>query len=470
MQDNDLQKGTRKVKLSELEKENDNKKVTELKSNSNSNSQNKKQAPKEKDINNKELNKDKKVNDINDNKSAKKVVPLSEVAKQNQDKINKTVKASSTKTSSDNKKDNKGNDNDGDEKSQSKKVKLDDLLKETKEKETKKKKEEDVIVSFNDKKQEAKNNIKKNKAINEKDKEKANRNLKEISGKKDDDNESKTKSSKEHIIDETKKSKKHEVEPEINLDPLGVKRKKDLSPIFDKIKEIGITVLLFIVGILIIMVLPIFNVSPDNVNITGLDLIDRNEILDVINYNKYNNLFYLLLNNPKEKIIENIPMVNDCEVKFELPNSLNIRITEIRLAGYIPYLEEYIYIDSYGKVVSSEVEKIDGIPLIEGLNFTSFKVGNILKVSNQDALKIIIEITNVLNKYNLSNLIDSIDVTSLDNLKLYVGNIEVVLGEIEDYDQKIRNAMEAINNLSPEARGILNVSSSSGKIYFMPYS
>ena len=90
------------------------------------------------------------------------------------------------------------------------------------------------------------------------------------------------------------------------------------------------------------MVLPIFNVSPDNVNITGLDLIDRNEVLDVINYNQYNNLFYLLLNNPKEKIIENIPMVNDCEVKSNSYYKVN-RVDPSETIREFTYRTEFTY-------------------------------------------------------------------------------------------------------------------------------
>lgn len=421
----------RKVKLSELEKDNKDSKIIES---------NIKETTKHK------TEKDDKPKEETEKKDTdkRKVVPLSEVAKQNQDKITKTK--------------NKEIEATDEEKPKREKVKLDDLIKETKEKETKKKKEEDVIVSFNDKKQEAKNAIKKNKSIDEKSKSKST--IKEVHDKNKEND----------INDKTNKEKEEIKKEEVNLDVLGVKRKKEPSIVWQKIKETLITILLLFVGIVLVMLLPIFNVPNENLNITGLDLISRDEVLNVINYNKSSNLFHLLLNKPEETIINNIPMVNNCEVKFELPNTLNIRITEIRLAGYIPYLDQYIYIDSYGKVVSSQTEKIDGIPLIEGLNFSSLKVGNVLKVSNSEALNVIIEITNVLNKYDLSNLIDSIDVTSLDNLKLYVGNIEVILGEIDDYDQKIRMAIEAINNLSPEARGVLSVASTSGKIYFRPYS
>ncbi|MCQ2978998.1 MAG: FtsQ-type POTRA domain-containing protein [Clostridia bacterium] len=399
----------------------------------------------EKESSPKKVSSDTSKKETNEDTPKRKVVSLSEVAKEKEREINSKKEAK-------------------EDEPKREKVKLDELIKQTKDTDSKKDKKkdskDDVIVSFNEEKNQVKSKIKQDKQKEQKEKKeldkKTKEEIKELGGSKEESDSKKKKEKKEEAVKE-----------ELNLDVLGVKRAKGPNILLGKIKEAFITVLLILVGLFIIMIMPFFNVN--DVNVTGLDLVAKEEVLNVIGYNKSKNIWHLMLNKPEAKI-NTLPMVNSCETKFRLPSTLDVRVSEIRIAGYIPYLSEYIYIDSNGKVVNITNEKIDGIPLIEGLNFHSFKLGNILEVSNEEALNIIIEITNVLNKYNLSNSIDSIDVTSLDNLKLYVGNIEVILGEIEDYDQKIRLAMEAISNLSEEAKGILNVSSASGKIYFRPYS
>lgn len=345
------------------------------------------------------------------------------------------------------------------------KIKLDELVKKSNETEKSSEKNSDVIVSFSDEKNKAKASVSKSKAQDEKAKKEMakeiSKNIKLVGGTKSEEDIKEKKKA-----EDKEKKEESEIKEEINLDVLGVKRAVEPNIIWDKVKEALITFGLIVAGLFIIIILPIFNVN--EVNVTGLNLLTKEEIMEEIGYNKIKNFFYLYLSNVNKKVSA-MPQVNQVSSQFTFPNILNIRIEEINIAGYIPYLtDEYIYIDSYGKIVDISNKKLDGIPLIEGLNFKSFKLGNILDTSNKDSLNIIIEITNVLNKYELANRIDSIDVTSSDDLKLYIGNIEVDLGEIEDVDQKIRIAIEAINNLATNAKGVLNVSSSSAKVYFRP--
>ncbi|MCQ2749164.1 MAG: FtsQ-type POTRA domain-containing protein [Clostridia bacterium] len=334
-----------------------------------------------------------------------------------------------------------------------KKVKLDELVKkaDSKEKEEKEKDKENTIVSVDFKKESKKKKELEAKADKEKAKQ-VKKDLKEIGGLKDEKAEAKK--------EEKKESKKEE----INLDTLGVERAKE--PI--DVEKIIITTIIVMGSILVLLAalyfLPIFRVK--EVNVSGLSTVSQEDIEKAIGYDKEKNLFILLMGGIKEKVLT-IPEVKDVQYKLEGLRTLNIKVNEIRVAGYIPYLNEYVYIDSDGKVVDISREKREGIPLIEGLDFSSFSLGKLLDVSNEESLKIIIEVTNVLNKYDISSMIDSIDVNDSENISLFVGSIEVGIGTIEECDHKIRMAMEAIKNLEG-AKGYLDVNSSNEKIYFKP--
>lgn len=338
-----------------------------------------------------------------------------------------------------------------------KKVKLDELVKKTDSKEKEEKEKESTIVAVDFKKESKKKKEQEAKETKEKAKQ-VNKELKEIGGLKDEKAEKKK---------EEKRAKENEKETrvqEINLDPLGVPRAKE--PI--DVEKIIITTIIVLGSLLLLAVmlyfLPIFRVK--EVNVSGLNVVSQEDIEKAIGYDKEQNIFILLLGGIKEKTLS-LPEIKDCDYKLEGLRILNIKVNEIRVAGYIPYLNEYVYIDSDGKVVDISREKKEGIPLIEGLEFTSFSLGKLLDVSNEESLKIIIEVTNVLNKYNISSQIDSIDVNDSENISLFVGTIEVGIGTIEECDHKIRMAMEAIKNLEG-AKGYLDVRSSSDKFYFKP--
>lgn len=382
-----------------------------------------------------------------DNSQKKKVVSLSDALKDNEDK----------------EKDKERNRNSESSETKREKVKLDELIKKTDSKE--KEDEKGGVISFSEERNKAKLKLSKEKAKEEKEhKSKAKQIEKELEefggvkkvGEAKDGKKSKSKNDEDENI----------YLEDVDIALLGVKPDKP-NVILEKVKEAALTALLVIVGLLLLMILPIFNVN--ELTITNIELLSEEEIKEVINYNKSKNFFHLMTSKPKEKLLT-LPEVKDAEVKFTFPSSMIIRIKEIKIAGYIPYLSEYIYIDSEGKIVSISSEKIEGVPLIEGLSFNSFKLGNILDTTNNHSLNIIIEITNVLSKYDITDKISSIDVTNSDSLRLYVGSIEVVIGDIEDCDQKIRIAMEAISKLVAGAKGTLDVSSLNGKAYFKPVS
>lgn len=77
-----------------------------------------------------------------------------------------------------------------------------------------------------------------------------------------------------------------------------------------------------------------------------------------------------------------------------------------------------------------------------------------------------VEIAQLMNKYDLLNIVVKIDVSNTDKVMAYVNNIEINLGDMSNGDQKIRTMGEVVKNINPNDRGTLDLSDLSKTVVF----
>jgi len=131
------------------------------------------------------------------------------------------------------------------------------------------------------------------------------------------------------------------------------------------------------------------------------------------------------------------------------------------MCGYVSYLDSYLCIDMDGKVVSVTANTDADLPVIEGLKFKQFTVGDYLETEDNGAFNAIAAIINKAKKYELGDhFIHKIDVTNLENIHLYTKNICVTLGSTYNVDHKIRTLKEIAGsiNIDENVKGLLDIS------------
>ena len=158
--------------------------------------------------------------------------------------------------------------------------------------------------------------------------------------------------------------------------------------------------------------------------------------------------------------------IESCNIVKKLPNTLDIEIKERKVRGYVPYMGSYLYIDEYGRVLDIKTSYIEQLPIVKGLNFNEFKIGEILNVDNKDSFEVVVRISQMMTKYELLDFVVSIDVSNPNDIHAYSNNIEVLLGDISDYDRKIRTMSEIIKQIPKEDRGTLDLRDMSKPIIF----
>ena len=171
------------------------------------------------------------------------------------------------------------------------------------------------------------------------------------------------------------------------------------------------------------------------------------EVMDMVMGGKYGNNSLYLAMKYRDKGIEGMPFVEKMDVDILTPNTIRISVYEKALAGYVEYLGRYMYFDRDGTVVESSESRTSGIPQVTGLRFDYVVLNEPLPVENDEIFKRILDITQLLNKYEL--MADKIFFDSSYDLTLFFDGIKVTLGSNSNIDQKIIR----LKNILPELEG-----------------
>ena len=170
------------------------------------------------------------------------------------------------------------------------------------------------------------------------------------------------------------------------------------------------------------------------------------EILDMVMTGRYGNNSLLLSLKYKDKSIVGVPFVEKMDVSVVDPHTIKIEVYEKALAGYVEYLEHYMYFDKDGIVVECSDEKTEGVPLVTGLSFDHVVLYEPLPVEDSSIFQSILSITQLVNKYELST--DRIYFGSDGSLTLYFGEVRASLGTGDNLDEKIMELQYMLPELS----------------------
>lgn len=172
------------------------------------------------------------------------------------------------------------------------------------------------------------------------------------------------------------------------------------------------------------------------------------EIKSIVMEGMFGNNSLLLSLKYKNKGIKNIPFVDVMDVSILSPDTIKITVYEKALAGYVKYLDTYMYFDKDGYVVESSSVKTAGVPQITGLDFDHVILGEPLPVENAEVFGNILTITQLLNKYELTS--DKIYFHGSGEVTIYFGNIKASMGKA---DERLEDKIMLIPRFLQELEG-----------------
>lgn len=196
------------------------------------------------------------------------------------------------------------------------------------------------------------------------------------------------------------------------------------------------------------------NYTIKNIYVSGNTHYTNEEIIDMVMTDKMcDNSIYLSLKY-RNKSIEGVPFIEKMSVEIVSPETVRINVYEKAVAGYISYLGRYMYFDRDGIVVESSLEASSNVPEVLGLSFNYVIIHEKLPVEKQEVFEEILDITQLLSKYNLHA--NKIFFDSEYNVYLYFDGIEVSIGTKDYIDEKIIQLQYILPNLEGKS-GILEM-------------
>lgn len=216
--------------------------------------------------------------------------------------------------------------------------------------------------------------------------------------------------SKKKRANNTNKIKPKKVKPIIN------KEKKTSEGKYKKILR-RTSILVLIIGMVVFaLVSPIFNIQ--SIEITGNNKVEKEKIIGMTGLELGQNIFKI---NKKEirKNIEKNGYINSVNIKRNLPDEIEIIVSERIPSFAIEYGNGYVIIGNQGYIIEVAEEK-KGLPLLVGMTTKeeNYKENNRLEEQDLNKLNLVLKIMNTASISGIETLISTIDVTEINNVKI----------------------------------------------------
>lgn len=203
------------------------------------------------------------------------------------------------------------------------------------------------------------------------------------------------------------------------------------------------------------------------INCIGNEKIESKEIISVSELCIGNNIIRADKNGAIKRI-KALPYVKDVSISRRLPSTMNITVTECKVASYVNNNDTYIYLSDTGKVLeTSKMPPTESCPILVGITVEDARVNEQILLKDPEKLIIYTELFKVINTSKFSDKLTVLSLEEKDDLRFVVNNaIEVILGNVENLDYKIKFLAEgAYESIGDNRPGTMNVSYGKSVIY-----
>lgn len=201
--------------------------------------------------------------------------------------------------------------------------------------------------------------------------------------------------------------------------------------------------------------------------VNGNNNVTREEIIKLSSIYYGENIFRINKRNSMKSIFQN-PYVKMIKINRIMPNRVVIEVIEREIMAYVPYVGSYLNIDEEGMIleINPAITRLD-LPVVKGLKFDTFKVGEILDIENKEQFSTTTILIKEIKNAGMLNLVSEIDVTDLSNISLKIREgIKANLGGIDNIDYKISFSKSIIEDVRKQNfKGTIEMSHSGNPVF-----
>lgn len=201
--------------------------------------------------------------------------------------------------------------------------------------------------------------------------------------------------------------------------------------------------------------------------VNGTNNVTREEIIKLSSIYYGENIFRINKKNSMKSIFQN-PYVKMIKIDRQLPDKVTIDIIEREVMAYVPYVGSYLNIDDEGMIleINPAIKKPD-LPIIKGMKFETFKVGEHLDVENKEQFSTVILLIKEIRNADMLSLVSEIDVSDLSNIRLNIKDgIKANLGSSDNMNYKINLSKSIIEDVKKRSeKGTIEMSHDGNAVF-----
>ena len=152
--------------------------------------------------------------------------------------------------------------------------------------------------------------------------------------------------------------------------------------------------------------------------------------------------------------VPKLTFVEKVDVEMTDRNSVIIEVHDKAITGCIEHMGSFVYFDREGIAVDSSSSRLEGIPLVKGVEFGGYTQGKPVDLGRPGLFDTLLEIIMLLGKNKLTA--DDICFGVRDDVTMHIGGHEIQLGVCENYDLKVNNINPALAAL-PEGTYVIDL-------------
>ena len=223
----------------------------------------------------------------------------------------------------------------------------------------------------------------------------------------------------------------------------------------------------FVLLIILVLISPFFFVQEiiviGNVRVSQADILNRLDLSNTSNILMFNTRY------ARRRIMGNL-YIGEVIFRRDLPGRLYVTVRERRPSAYVEHMPgSFLVLDDFGRVLEIRQSFSEPLPLLEGLRFTSWQLGEILEVPNATDFSAIVHYTQLLVTHDLIHRITHINVADPSNIRILVNYMEFHVGCAADADYKVRTIVAMLEQ-SPYAgniRGFVDMRERRAEYFFV---
>lgn len=196
------------------------------------------------------------------------------------------------------------------------------------------------------------------------------------------------------------------------------------------LKRIFVTIL--VLAFVVFLCYFIFHL--DTVKVEGTEYYSDEEIKQAVFTRDFSDNEIMFFIYSKIYGINTLPFVEEIEAEYHNPRFMTLHVYDKTISGCIQYMGQYVYFDKDGIVLQTLPERLDGVPVVVGINFGNFTVGKPFEVEDDSVFDSIMNISQQIEHYGMH--IDKIKITD-GAVRLTRGSLKIDLGKKERYDDEM---------------------------------